>query len=409
MAELTIDQMMGKLDDRIASSVKAALEANGLGEVKRTNSPGTAGVGLRGFRKDSLSEKSVDEMSVDERSLACARVVRYMYRAGGTLEAAVDLMHRAGDKTIAESCEKALAGGIFVDGGALLPTEFTSAVIELLAPKSTVLSFGVTRIPMNTGSITLPFIATGAQASYVQENTAATPSQPGFGQLQLSDKKLITLVATSNDLLRNGGATADRVIRDDIARAMRVKMDITLIRSDGSNGEPTGMLHHADAGNLVTSAGLTTVVSATEELTDAMQRLEDGEVELDGAGWIINPRTKKFLMAARDGNNNRVWRDEMIAGTIEGLPFRVTSQIPRTLGGGNETEVYLAHFETLVLAENEAMAIEAFPGGSYEEGGTTKSGISRDQTPIRAISLHDFGARQRGKEIAVIQGVKWGT
>ena len=112
-----------------------------------------------------------------------------------------------------------------------------------------------------------------------------------------------------------------------------------------------------------------------------------------GGGYIV-----------QTSNTGVIYKIDMLTGLET-----TTGEIPRNLGGGtDETEVYLAHFPTLVFAENEAMAIEAFPGGAYEEGGVVKSGISRDQTPIRAISLHDFGARQRGFEISVIQGVKWG-
>ena len=48
-------------------------------------------------------------------------------------------------------------------------------------------------------------------------------------------------------------------------------------------------------------------------------------------------------------------------------------------------------------------------GGTWSDNGTLRSGIAEDQTVIAATSIVDFGPRQRGKEIAVITGVKWDT
>lgn len=343
-----------------------------------------------------------------ERGMLAGRCVRYLFANGNDVFRAMEMAKAMGETALVEAWEKALGTDSLSAGGAIIPPEFASGIIALLSAKAVVRALGATIVPMNTGSITLPFIATGATAAYVGQNANITASQPTFGQLHLSDKKLAALVPTSNDLLRNGGAQADRVIRDDIVRAHRLKEDLTFLRSDGSAGEPKGALSWAQ--NTLAANGTVNVQNVTDDLGQIVRLLEDDDVDLDGAGWAFAPRTKQYLMTARDGNGNLVWEPELKNGTLMSYPFAITSQIPTNLGGGtDESEIYFAGWPSTIIAENETMMIQAFDGGAYHDGSAVVSGISQDQTVMRSIALHDYGARQRGTEIGTITAVKWAS
>jgi HK97 family phage major capsid protein len=358
-----------------------------------------------------LAEKPVGLMDANEKSLMAGRCVRYLCSAQGNRIHAAELAEKAGDKNIA----KALGESTLAGGGALLPPEFASGVVEFLRAKTVVLESGVTVLPMNGGSLTLPFQGGGATSAYTGENQNTTSSQPNFGQLQLSDKKLRTVVPTSNDLLRNGGASVDRIIRDDMVKSMANRMDLALIRGDGSSNTPKGLLFHAVAGNKFNASATFNLDNATIDLTKAILKVKEKNVDLTGgptgtSGWLFSTRTETALRRLRDGNGNLAFKDEMDRGLLWGFPFRVTTQIPENLGGGtDESEIYFAAFDVTVLGENESIIVEVFPGGSYFDGSSVISGISQDQTIFASTALHDFGARQRGNEIAVIQAVKWGS
>ena len=123
----------------------------------------------------------------------------------------------------------------------------------------------------------------------------------------------------------------------------------------------------------------------------------------------MTPRTKAGLMRQRDGNGNFVFRDEMLGGTLMGFRYETTTQIPTNLGGpGNQTELYFADFGSLVIAESSSLQVSVYEGGAFNDGTGVVSGISTDQTVLRAIARHDFGARQRGNEISVLTEVDWG-
>lgn len=412
--KLTIKELQAMIADSVGKAVadrweesrETALEDQGR---KHTTRKGPA-IYSRQFPKGRLSDKPVEEMTSEEKGLMAARCIRYLYASGGNNpEQAIDLAKRHNDKSLAETWEKALGQDTLSGGGALLPPEFAAGVIELLTPATLVRRLGATTMPMNTGSLTMPFINAGSTASYVGENQNIGKTEPTFGQLQLSDKKLAALVPTSNDLLNNAGGRADQIIRDDLVRALSLKEDITFIRSDGTQNEPKGMRFWSqEVFGAVIAGANPTVQEVIRDLGEMIRRLEDNDVPLDGAAWMINPTVRKGLFTALDSNSNPVFRAELDSGRLMGFPFGVTTQIPSNLGGpGDESEVYFAAFPLLVIAENETMRIEMFPGGAYFDGAAVVSGISQDQTVMRAIAKHDFGARQRGQEVAVLTGADW--
>lgn len=125
-----------------------------------------------------------------DNGLRVGRFVRAMAAAKGDPERASRIVASWGDEALA----KALAESVFSAGGAIVPEEFAVDVIDLLAARAVVRSMGAESIPMETGSITMPFLATGSTAAYVGENTNIGKTEQTFGQLKLTERKLAALV-----------------------------------------------------------------------------------------------------------------------------------------------------------------------------------------------------------------------
>jgi HK97 family phage major capsid protein len=331
------------------------------------------------------------------------RFIRCLAAGGGRIDRAVDFANRIGDKDVA----KALGESTLAGGGALVPPEMASEVIELLYDQSTVRALGARTMPMNNGSLTLPYIATGASAAYVGENTNITKSEQTTGQLNLTARKLAVLTPISNDLLRDTAGAADGIVRDDLVQAASVKEDATFIRSAGASAEPKGMRYWAASGNVFATAG-TSVANVTTDLTKAIRFLKEGKIPMLKPGWIMAPRSEMHLMGQRDGNNNLVWADEMRQGKLFGIPYKATNQIPITLSS-DKSELYLADFSQLVIGETTDMLVEVFDSAAYHDGSAVVSAVSQDQSVVRLIMRHDFGDRQRGASIAVVTTVAYGA
>ncbi|MDI6872094.1 MAG: phage major capsid protein [Bacillota bacterium] len=341
----------------------------------------------------------------EDKGLKAARYLRALAAGKGDPErAARYVAQKWGD----EALVKALNETNLAEGGALVPPEYVAELIELLRGRTVVRSLGATVLPMNSGSATIPKLTGGATASYVGESSNITKSQPSTGQLQLSAKKLAALVPTSNDLLRDSSPAADTVVRDDLVSALALREDLGFIRDDGTAPKPKGMRYWAPAGNLVASTG-TTLAAITADVAKMVNLLESANVRFLRPGWIMTPRSKWFLWQLLDSNGNPVFRAELNQGKFLTFPFRTSTQIPNNLGvGTNESEVYLADFADMVIGENTELIIDVSTEAAYHDGTNVVAAFSRDETVMRAIARHDFGARHE-ESIAVLTGVTWGA
>ena len=346
------------------------------------------------------------ELRTFPKGLRAARWLRAMAACKGDYVAASKL---AKDVYRDEEVSKALAESVFEGGGAIVPDEYVAEVIDLLRAQTVVRALGARPMPMNSGSLTMPYLAKGTTAYYVGENKNITVSEPEFGQLQLSAKKLAALVPISNDLLRDSSPATDTIVRDDMVRTIGLREDLAFIRDDGTENKPKGMRHWVATGNVANRGG-SALANVVSDLGKCIRNLEEADVPMFVPGWIMTPRTKWFLMTLLDSNGNYVFRAEMLTGNLMTYPFRTTTQIPNNLASpqANTSEIYFADFASLIIGENTQLLVDVFPGGAYYDGTTVVSGISTDQTVMRVLERHDFGARYRGKEISVLT-VDWGS
>jgi HK97 family phage major capsid protein len=228
--------------------------------------------------------------------------------------------------------------------------------------------------------------------------------------VRLSARKLAALTPISNDLLRFSDVNVESWVRDDLVAALAERADLAFIRGDGFEDTPKGLRYLLQSGNVL-SADSASVANATSNLGELELALRNNDVKLRRPGFIMAPRTERYLKDLRDGNNNLVFRDEMNQGLLNGYPYRVTTQIPVNLGSGSdESEIYFADFDEVLIGEVPGMRIDVQDGGSYYDStaGSVQSAFSKDQTVVRAIQEHDINLRH-DFSVAVLTGVQWGS
>lgn len=341
----------------------------------------------------------------EPKGAAFARIVRSLAAERGNPRAAAQFAsEQFGDERIA----KALAAGVGSAGGFMVPEEYSADIIELLRPASVVMSLQPTVMPMPRGTLSVPRLATGSSASYIGENTNAPKTEPTFGQLNLTARKLAALVPISNDLIRFSSPAADVVVRDDLVSAMSQAMDLSFIRGDGTLGAPKGLRHWAPSANVIPANATVNLANVTADLGKVILALKNANVRMIRPGWIMAPRTEEYLMTVRDGNGNFAFRDELVAGRLRGYPYRTTTQIPINLAGGsnNNSEIYFVDFADAVVGDTMQIMIDVSSEAAYHDGSNVVAAFSLDQTIVRAIAQHDFGMRHAASA-AVLTTVTW--
>lgn len=363
-------------------------------------------------RAKSNAERFAAQDPFKGKGLDFARVVRSIAIASAPgsgmspMEAANDL----GMKDIADAMEKqnkaarqkGLTESEFGAGGAFVPDEFSAEFIDLLTPSTVLGQLGAFSFSMSRQSLTIPRLTGGTTAEYIGESQAPALSQISTGAMQLNVKKLAAATVLSMDLLRDAALPAEAIVRNRLMRDWGLKMDITGLRSKGTQYRPKGLRYLMATGNLVSLSGSSTdynVVFAL--LTSIIGRVEDANVGLDGCGWIMTPRVKRALaaLAVTTGGDIHPFRKELEGPnpTLLGYKVKISNQIPNDLGtGGNESEIYFGQFRHLYIAENLGMQVAASNVAAYQQNnGQLRSAFSNDEMVIQVIGRHTFDVEHR--------------
>ena len=369
--------------------------------------------------KDVLQQQSDNQQKWIEKILASqrqqeqkaekpnvGRLIRALAAGKGDPQKAAAFAQKAWKD---EAIVKALQTDEGEAGGYLVPEEYSSQLIEYLRPLAVVRRMNPVIIPMETGTMSMPAVTGGASAEYIGEGTNVPKSQPTFGQVKLTWKKLACLVPISNDLIRFSSPKADEVVRNDLVGAMAQREDAAFIRDDGNNDKPKGLLNWIATANKFDANETVNLANVTIDLAKAIYYLRKNETKFLNCGWILSPGSELYLRTIRDSNGNFAFKGEMDQGRLFGFPFGVTTQVPDNLGDGeDESEIYFVDFADAAIGESSRVEIEISSEAAYYDGSNVVSAFSLDQTVLRAIARHDFAMR-RNTSGAVIQAVTWGS
>lgn len=293
---------------------------------------------------------------------------------------------------------KALSISDFASGGALIPDEFIAELIPYLEKKSVLFGAIPNKINIPGGTATIPNVATTATMYWVNETSEdVTTSEPTFGNVTLSAKKGGIIVPISNSLLR-ASTNIDMYVQNLMLGRMAAGIDNELINGRGSLNKPKGLYFGTASGNKFDTAGATAAFIRAD-LYKAIEKVEAADIQITNGAFIMNSRAKNAMRGLETTARLYAFRDEIMQGSLEGYKLLVTNNVSRTLAdsapfhdgtASTKGEIYFVDLDKLVLGIQKPIEIEVFANGSYNSGSTVVSGISRDQTIIRALTEFDF-------------------
>ena len=345
-----------------------------------------------------------------EPGVRMAQMVRLLAAAQGNQHQAAQMAQQGGySPEVAMALSTVTPGAVSV----LVLTIFFSDLIDVLRPKGSGRKRGTRSLPLNNGNLTQPRITGNTVVTYIGTEQDIPITGMTFADIKLSAKKAAAIVPISNDLIANAGINPriDGLVVEDLAVSMGLSEDLHFIRADGTGSLPKGMRYWALPFNVLTAPA---VADLTLEKIDLfcggmMLRIETANVMMKSCGWLMHPRTLRWLQTLRDGNGNKAY-PEIETGYFKGYPVGLSNQIPVNLGaGGDESEFYFVNFADMMIGEDMDLTIAFSNEASYKDAdGNMVSAFQRDQTLVKVIAKHDFGPRHV-ECIVVAVGVKWGA
>lgn len=409
-----IDQILAALNEKVATKPAGQPKAAELVNGQKSGGLSTARPQrkyaniflatppVRGTASQSGGFKArIQSMSDRERRKATfdafGRAVKCIHASHGDPEQAAFTAERKFQDAEMAHEFKALSATSPTDGGYLVPEVYANEIIELLYPATVIYELGARRLGMTNGNLNLPKIKTASRAMFTGENRAMPKTEPKFGNLKLSAKKLTALIPLSNDLLRSTNFDNDVIVGQDITKQMALGVDYGALLGTGGEFQPLGILHNKSVLNIdVTTldaeyASNTGVLTAMfpNYLVAAVLR---SNVLADGLGFTFNTSVEQFFKNLRDNVGGFLFAEEMSKGTLVGYPYKTTNQLPTSSDG--KTSIIFGNWNDLVIGEQGALEIETSREGSWtDDAGNIISAFENDQTLVRAINHVDTGLR----------------
>lgn len=247
-------------------------------------------------------------------------------------------------------------------GGTTVATNLGS-FIDLLYSKMVLRGLGAQFLTGLVGNIDLPKLLTGSVPVKKDENTALTESSPTTGKVSLSPKRNGTYIEVSKQLLMQSSVGIEGVLRNDLATALALAMELGAINGGGTD-EPTGILNTGSIGSV---AGGTDGAAPTWAHIVALETaVAVANADMGSLGYLTNPKVRGKLLTTpkvASTDSNMVWSDG--ATPLRGYRAEVTTQVPSTLtknsSGAVCSAIIFGNFADLVIGQWGGIDISVNP------------------------------------------------
>jgi HK97 family phage major capsid protein len=281
------------------------------------------------------------------------------------------------DSVLTSEERKDLAEGALSTGGALVPAEFRSDLLEAAA-ESAIVRPRAFSIPMGSRSVTIPMLDQtqipaacetaffgGVALEWIEEAEDKPDTEPAFKQLELVAHELAGWLPASNALIADSAVTIGALIPRLFGAAAAWAEDYAFFRGDGV-GKPLGVLNApATIWHNRASASMFTFADAVGMLAHLLPQ------SWARAVWSFNISVLPQLYQMTDDNDNNIWlpnASEKGPGTLLGIPITFTEKLPVL---GTKGDIMLCDFSFYIVGDREMPAVASSVHERFRKNQTT--------------------------------------
>ena len=316
--------------------------------------------------------------TVDETKLDIAREAKGM---DGQFKSFGEFLTTIAPNNISRGVDarlKVLGEGQGDQGGFLVPEQFTTQLLSL-ALENSVIRPRAFRLPMSSLNLSLPTVVDTTHASTVfggvrgywtPESGSYTASEPSFGRVTLTAKKLTAYTSAANELLADSAISLEALLMRLFPAALSYFEDDSFVNGIGG-GQPVGIIN-ADA--LITVAketgqAATTIVS--ENIDKMYSRMLPSSRA--NAIWIAHPDTLPQIVALSRsvGTGGSAVMMSNMAGSapasLYGRPL-ILSEKCQTLGTAGD--LFFVDLSYYVIGDRQSLSMASSPHVRFQNDET---------------------------------------
>ncbi len=240
---------------------------------------------------------------------------------------------------------KAMNEGTDADGGYLVPAQFSATLIRLIDVFGQVRPYA-TVVPMQSNKMDIPNLITGITPYWVGETVAITESQPVFGLLEMTAKKLAALVPASSELIEDSTIAIATLIATLVAEAFAQEEDRVALVGDTGAGDPfNGILNWPGVVVYTMATGSTLFTDLTADDLLAMQG-ELTKAARQGAGYWMEPTVEHVIMKLKSTTGEYIYGNprESRPGTAWGYGIETSEVLPSIADAAADSTIFNSPF-----------------------------------------------------------------
>lgn len=288
--------------------------------------------------------------------------------------------------------------------------------VEFLRPQTILGRFGAGGVPsLRRVPFRVPLIGqtSGGAGYWVGEGKAKPLTNWGYGRTTLEPLKVANIAVATMELLRDSSPSAEILLRDELAAALRERLDRDFI--DPAKGASPGV---SPASILNGVAGIASSGTDADSVRADVQALFSAFIAANNAPesgvWIMQATTALALSLMQ----NPLGQTEfpgigMNGGTFFGLPVIVSQYVTTgVVALINASDIYLADDGGIAVDMSREASLEMDNAPTHDSDTPTQTDLvslwQTNSVGFRAERTVNW-ARRRSSAVAYLTGVNWGA
>ncbi|MGU0945912.1 phage major capsid protein [Pseudomonas aeruginosa] len=290
--------------------------------------------------------------------------------------------------------------------------------VEYLRPQTILGRFGTNGIPsLRRVPFRVPLIGqtSGGDGYWVGEGQAKPLTKFDFERKTLEPLKVANIAVATMEVIRDSSPAADGIIRDQLAAALRERLDIDFI--DPAKAAVAGV---SPASILNGVAGIPSSGNTADDVRADIRALFNAFIAANNAPtsgvWLMPATTALALSLMQNPLGQAEFPGiSMTGGELFGLPVIVSEYIPTASAGAvvalvNASDIYLGDEGgvDLSMSTEASLQMDNAPDNPTTASTVLVSLWQRNLVGFRAERAINW-ARRRASAVAYLTGVNWGA
>ena len=248
------------------------------------------------------------------------------------------------------------------EGTDVVGTAIDSSFIGLLRNRMAVADLGARFLTGLTGDVQFPTISAGASASWEGENDAGSEQTQTFGQVKLQPNRVGCYTEISKQLLIQSTPDVEGMVRDDLASAIALAIDLAALNGSGSSNQPTGIANTSSVGDV--AGGTNGAAPTWAHLVELETDVGTANADVGSLAYLTSAKVRgKLKTTAKVSSTDSVMIWDT-ANTINGYRAEVSNQVPDNISkgsGSNLSHIYFGNWNDLMVGQWSGLDIVIDP------------------------------------------------